>query len=70
MDSLSNRFYGGWQIDIHPEHRVPFVKEISEAESYIVLRLKDSKEGMKSLLIPEPVKVEAEQTSLWNHWEF
>ncbi|HEY5591315.1 MAG TPA: N-6 DNA methylase [Paludibacter sp.] len=69
MDSLSNRYYGGWQIDIHPEHRVPFVKEISEAESYIVLRLKDSKEEMKSLPTHERVKVEAEQTSLWGQWE-
>ena len=32
MDTLCNRFYGGWQIDIHPVHIVPFVREIHEAE--------------------------------------
>ena len=32
MDTLCNRFYGRWQIDIHPVHIVPFVREIHEAE--------------------------------------
>ena len=70
MDSLSNRYFGGWHIDIHPVHKVPFVKEITEAESYIVLRLKNSKKEMNSFLTPEPVKTEAKQTSLWDQWEF
>lgn len=70
MDSISNRYFGGWQITIHPVHEVPFIKEISEADSYIVLRLKDSKEIIKSLPTPELVKVEAEQTSLWDQWKF
>ena len=65
---MRNRFYGGWQIDIHPVHIVPFVREIHEAESYIVLRLPEVKS--KDLTLPEPGKAEAEQTSLWDHWMF
>ena len=68
MDTLCNRFYGGWQIDIHPVHIVPFVREIHEAESYIVLRLPEVKS--KNLTLPEQGKAEAEQTSLWDHWTF
>ena len=68
MDTLCNRFYGRWQIDIHPVHIVPFVREIYEAESYIVLRLPEVKS--KDLMLPEPGKAEAEQTSLWDHWTF
>jgi len=68
MDTLCNRFYGGWQIAIHPEQPVPFVREITEAESYIVLRVPEVKP--KELTVPEPEKAEASQTSIWDHWEF
>lgn len=68
MDTLCNRFYGGWQIDIHPEQPVPYVREITEAESYIVLRIPEVKP--ENLPVPEPVKTEASQTSLWDHWTF
>jgi len=42
MDTLSNKFYGGWQIDLHPKG-VPFLKSITEEESRIVLRLPEIK---------------------------
>ncbi len=68
MDSLSNRFYGGWQIDIHPAQPVTFVREITEAESYVFLRVPEVKP--KVLPVSEPEKVEVSQTSLWDHWTF
>lgn len=39
MNSLSNKYYGGWQISLHPEHGMPYVRLISEDESYIHLKL-------------------------------
>ncbi len=43
MDSLSNKFYGAWRIELHPEHYVPYIREITDDESYIVLRLPEAK---------------------------
>lgn len=43
MDTLSNRFYAGWRIELHPEHGVPYIREITETESYMVLRLPERK---------------------------
>lgn len=43
MDTLMNRFYSGWRIELHPEHSVPYIREIVEAESYMVLRLPEKK---------------------------
>jgi type I restriction-modification system DNA methylase subunit len=70
MDSISNKYFGGWRISIHPNHMVPFVKEITEAESYIVLRIESSKNEMNSFPTLEQVKAEAQQTSLWDQFEF
>lgn len=39
LDTLMNRFYTGWRIELHPEHGVPYIREITESESYMVLRL-------------------------------
>jgi hypothetical protein len=44
MDTLMNRFYAGWGIELHPEHCVPYIREISETESYMVLKLPDKKQ--------------------------
>lgn len=44
MNSLSNQYFGGWRIDIHPIHQVPYIHEITEQESLIVLRLPEKKE--------------------------
>ncbi len=51
LDSLSNRFYGAWHINIHPIYRVPYIVEVKEDECYQVLRLKHKAE-------PECVKAE------------
>jgi len=44
MDTILNRFYGGWRIELHPEHGVPYIREITESESYMVLRLPEKKQ--------------------------
>ena len=44
MDTLMNRFYGGWRIELHPEKAVPYIREITKEESYLVLRLPEKKE--------------------------
>ena len=44
MDTLMNRFYGGWRIELHLEKAVPYIREITKDESYIVLRLPEKKE--------------------------
>ncbi len=36
MDTLMNRFYAGWRIELHPEKVVPYIREITEPESYMV----------------------------------
>ena len=66
MDSLSNRFYGGWKIDIHPEKCVPYIREINQDESYIFLTVPEA----KPVPVPLPEKTEAVQSSLWDHWTF
>ena len=44
MDTLMNRFYAGWRIELHPEHGVPYIREITEAESCLVLKLSEKKQ--------------------------
>jgi hypothetical protein len=46
MDTLMNRFYAGWRIELHPEHGVPYIREIAESESYMVLRLPEKKQEL------------------------
>jgi hypothetical protein len=46
MDTLMNRFYGGWRIELHPEKEVPYIREITESESYMVLRLLEKKQEL------------------------
>ena len=38
MNSLSNEFYGGWQVRRIPFVEAPYIHPITEEESYIVLR--------------------------------
>ncbi len=66
MDSLSNRFYGGWQIAIHPDQPVSYIREIKEDESILVLRILESKQEQ----LPETSKTVEVQPTLWDHWTF
>jgi len=54
MDTLMNRFYFGWRIELHPEHRVPYIREIAESESYMVLRLPEKKQELVIQQTPVP----------------
>jgi len=47
MNSLSNEFYGAWQIRIHPQHGIPYIKEIGQEDSVICLKLPELKELVK-----------------------
>lgn len=42
MDTLANKFFGGWKVDLHPKG-VPYLKEITEDQSYQVLRIMETK---------------------------
>jgi len=44
MDTLMNRFYAGWRIELHSEKAVPYIREIIKEESYMVLRLPEKKQ--------------------------
>jgi hypothetical protein len=44
LDTLMNRFYTGWRIELHPEKGVPYIREITEAESYLILKLPEKKQ--------------------------
>jgi hypothetical protein len=46
MDTLMNRFYTGWRVELHPEKGVPYIREITETESYMVLRLPEKKQEL------------------------
>ena len=66
MNSLSNEYFGGWRIDIHPMHGVPYIHEITEQESVIVLRLPEKKQALPvELPTIKTQKVEAVQQSLF-----
>ena len=53
MDTLMNRFYAGWRIELHPEHGVPYIREIAESESYMVLRLPEKRQELQVQQTPE-----------------
>jgi hypothetical protein len=45
MDSITNKFYGGWEI--FPSIKgIPCIREIPERESYIMLKLPSAKEDV------------------------
>jgi len=47
-----NRFYAGWRIELHPEHGVPYIREITKSESYVVLRLPEKKQEIIVRQVP------------------
>ena len=53
MDTLTNRFYAGWRIELHPEHGVPYIREVTESESYLVLMLPEKKQEIVAKQVPE-----------------
>ena len=82
MDTLGNRFYGGWKIDLYPATPVPYVREITEDESYMFLKVPVTESKLSpgsdqpditpiAVNIPlEPITGEVKQTSLWDEWTF
>ena len=52
MDTLMNRFYSGWRIELHPGKGVPYIQEITEAESYLVLKLPEKKQETVAKQVP------------------
>jgi type I restriction-modification system DNA methylase subunit len=60
MDSLSNQFFGAWQIRLHPGGGIPYIVPITEAESLIVLKLPEQKANQIKTPIPEFEDVLAE----------
>ncbi len=52
MDTLMNRFYAGWRIELQQEHGVPYIREIAEKESNMVLRLPEKKQELIEQQIP------------------
>ena len=61
MDSLSNKFYGGWCIDLHPQG-APYLRSITENESRIVLRLPE----ITPPAIPDTPKQALQQQLVFN----
>ncbi len=62
MDTLMNRFYTGWRIELHPEKGVPYIREITESESYMVLRLPEKKQ---ELIVQQTLVAKATQQLLF-----
>lgn len=58
MNTLSNDFYTAWRVELHPEHGMPYIRQISEDESYLLLKMPEAK---KQLPEPEP-EVEEQPT--------
>ena len=57
MNSLSNQFYGGWEI--YPTVKgYPCIRPITEKESYIHLKLPEKKKGQPQLKLPTPETLE------------
>jgi hypothetical protein len=60
MNSLSNEYFGAWQIRLHPTGGVPYIVPITEAESVIVLKMQEHKATPIKAPIPEFADVLAE----------
>jgi hypothetical protein len=60
MNSLSNQFFGAWQIRLHPTGGIPYIVPITEAESVIVLKMPEQKVTPIKAQIPEFEDVLAE----------
>lgn len=53
MNSLSNEFYGGWQIKALPVHDCPYISPITEGESVVCLKLPEVAVQQPAAIIPE-----------------
>jgi hypothetical protein len=51
MNSLSNQFYGAWQVRPYPGYGNPYIVPITEVESEIVLKMPEHK--------PKPIQITA-----------
>jgi hypothetical protein len=60
MNSLSNEYFGAWQIQLHPTGGVPYIVPITEAESVIVLKMPAQKATPIKAPIPAFADVLAE----------
>jgi hypothetical protein len=60
MNSLSNQFFGAWQIHIHPTGGIPYIVPITEAESLILLKMPEQKATSIKAQRPEFADVLAE----------
>ncbi|MDD2307434.1 MAG: N-6 DNA methylase [Prolixibacteraceae bacterium] len=62
MDTLTNQFFSGWQVNPHPITGAPYIVPISEDQSYMVLQLpkhKDEQPKIKQQVLPvfDPVEL-------------
>jgi len=53
MNSLSNQFYGAWQVQLHPTGKGPYIVQITESESQIVLKLPEISKPVQVQSVPE-----------------
>jgi len=60
MNSLSNEYFGAWQIRLHLTGGIPYIVPITEAESLIVLKMPEQKATQINERIPEYADVLAE----------
>lgn len=64
MDSISNKWYGGWKIE-RTIHGIPCIRKISEGESYIHMKLPAVHEiPAIPLQLPEIISQATKQTQL------
>lgn len=52
MDTLMSRFYAGWRIELHPEKGVPYIREIIESESSLIMKLPEKKQEIITKHVP------------------
>ena len=53
MDTLSNHFFSGWQVNPHPITGTPYIVPISEDQSYMVLQLPKHMQEQPKINQPE-----------------
>ena len=63
MNSLSNQFYGAWQVRVHPSGKGPYIVPITEEESVICLKLPEISKPTSKASHPEPVSGYPEETT-------
>ncbi len=53
MDTLTNQFFSGWQVNPHPITGAPYIVPISKDQSYMVLQLPKHKQEQSKINQPE-----------------